>query len=107
MLAIVRSGVKQLKGERKKTALLVEGALEEQPEQYVNIDKLVLTLQNTPADPDTKKDAIKMVLLQYRKLNVDLRSMDKLERYAVEGRKRVQKTLLKLVKAEDYFEQKN
>lgn len=71
MLRVVNDWRPLYEGERKKTVLHVQNTLEKLSNQTVELPTLYDKLLNSPADDQTKRDAVKMVRVLYHTLDVN------------------------------------
>ena len=71
MLRLVSDWRPLYEGERQKTVLLVQNTLEKLSNQPVELPTLYDQLLNSPADDQTKRDAVKMVRVLYHTLDVN------------------------------------
>ena len=71
MLRVVSDWRPLYEGERQKTVLHVQNTLEKLSNQPVELPTLYDQLLNSPADDQTKRDAVKMVRVLYHTLDVN------------------------------------
>lgn len=88
MLRIVNNWEPLYEGERKKTVFLVQTTLKNISNQTVELPTLYDMLMNSPADDQTKKDAVKMVRVLYNTLDVSDEELTANEAYLKEVRKK-------------------
>lgn len=97
MLRLVSDWRPLYEGERQKTVLHVHNTLEKLSNQPVELPTLYDQLLNSPADDQTKRDAVKMVRVLYHTLDVNDEEQAANETYLKELRKK-RKPLLLVVK---------
>jgi hypothetical protein len=88
MLRVVNNWEPLYEGERKKTVFLVQTTLKNLSNQTIELPTLYDKLLNSPADEQTKKDAVKMVRILYNKLDVSDDEQTANEAYLKEVRKK-------------------
>jgi uncharacterized protein (DUF58 family) len=88
MLRVVSDWRPLYEGERKKTVLHVQNTLEKLSNQPVELPILYDQLLNSPADDQTKRDAVKMVRVLYHTLGVNDEEQAANEAYLKELRKK-------------------
>lgn len=75
-------------GERRKTVILIQTTLKNISNQTIELPTLYDMLMNSPADDQTKKDAVKMVRVLYNTLDVSDEELTANEAYLKEVRKK-------------------
>ena len=88
MLRVVSNWEPLYEGERKKTVVLVQTTLNNLSNQTVELPTLYNKLLDSPADDQTKKDAVKMVRVLYNTLDVSDEEQTANETYLKEVRKK-------------------
>ena len=88
MLRLVSDWRSLYEGERQKTVLHVHNTLEKLSNQPVELPTLYDQLLNSPADDQTKRDAVKMVRVLYHTLDVNHEEQAANEAYLKELRKK-------------------
>ena len=88
MLRVVNNWEPLYEGERKKTVFLVQTNLKNLSNQTIELPTLYDKLLNSPADEQTKKDAVKMVRILFNKLDVSDEEQTANEAYLKEVRKK-------------------
>ena len=88
MLRVVSDWRPLYEGERQKTVLHVQNTLEKLSNQLVELPTLYDQLLNSPADDQTKRDAVKMVRVLYHTLDVNDEEQAANEAYLKELRKK-------------------
>ena len=88
MLRVVNNWEPLYEGERKKTVFLVQTTLKNLSNQTIELPTLYDKLLNSPADEQTKKDAVKMVRILFNKLDVSDDEQTANEAYLKEVRKK-------------------
>lgn len=88
MLRLVSDWSPLYEGDRKKTVLHVQNTLEKLSNQPVELPTLYDQLLNSPADDQTKRDAVKMVRVLYHTLDVNDEEQAANEAYLKELRKK-------------------
>lgn len=88
MLRLVSDWRLLYEGERQKTVLHVHNTLEKLSNQPVELPTLYDQLLNSPADDQTKRDAVKMVRVLYHTLDVNDEEQAANEAYLKELRKK-------------------
>ena len=88
MLRLVSGWRPLYEGERQKTVLHVHNTLEKLSNQPVELPTLYDQLLNSPADDQTKRDAVKMVRVLYHTSDVNDEEQAANEAYLKELRKK-------------------
>ena len=88
MLRVVSDWRPLYEGERQKTVLHVQNTLEKLSDQAVELPTLCDKLWESPADEQTKRDAVKMVRVLYHTLNINDEEQAANEAYLKELRKK-------------------
>ena len=88
MLRLVSDWRPLYEGERHKTVLHVHNTLEKLSNQPVELPTLYDQLLNSPAEDQTKRDAVKMVRVLYHTLDVNDEEQAANEAYLKELRKK-------------------
>ena len=97
MLRVVSDWRPLYDGERQKTVIHVQNTFKNLSNQTVELPTLYDKLLNSPADDQTKRDAVKMVRVLYHTLDVSDEEQAANEAYLKELRKK-RKPLLLVVK---------
>ena len=97
MLRVVSNWEPLYEGERRKTVIHVQTTLKNLSNQTVELPTLYDKLLDSPADNQTKKDAVKMVRVLYNTLDVSDEEQAANEAYLKEVRKK-RKPLSAIVK---------
>lgn len=88
MLRVVSDWRPLYEGERKKTVIHVQTTLKNLSNQTVELPTLYDKLLNSPADDQTKRDAVKMVRVLYHTLDVNDEEQTANEAYLKEVRQK-------------------
>lgn len=88
MFRVVNDWIPLFEGERRKTVILIQTTLKNISNQTVELPTLYDMLMNSPADDQTKKDAVKMVRVLYNTLDVSDEELTANEAYLKEVRKK-------------------
>jgi hypothetical protein len=88
MFRVVNDWIPLFEGERRKTVILIQTTLKNISNQIVELPTLYDMLMNSPADDQTKKDAVKMVRVLYNTLDVNDEEQTANEAYLKEVRKK-------------------